>query len=66
MKALFAALTMAFFRLPTLQTSLQPLNEKSPDLRSRLSLVAGSGEISNLDLLRDLNKIVKFLNVYRE
>lgn len=30
MKALFAALTTVFFRLPALQTSLQPLNEKSP------------------------------------
>ena len=41
---------------------LMKVISKSPDLRSRLSLVAGEGEISNFDLVKDLAKVVDYLN----
>ena len=31
-----------------------------------LALVAGPGEISNFDLMKDIGKLIDFLNIYQE
>lgn len=49
------------FSLHGLSRTLEAMNEKSPDLRPRLSLVAGIREISNFNLLKDLIKIFDYL-----
>jgi hypothetical protein len=57
-------LTPVFFCVPALQTSLQPLNEKSlPNRVRRAFLVDKVIEISNLELVKDLEKIVDFLTI---
>jgi len=38
------------------------LKTKSPDLRSRLSLVDYTFEISNLELLKDLAEVLDFID----
>jgi len=49
-----------------LQTSLQPLNEKSPlyatGERKAFSSSGGVGEISNFELVKDLAEVIDFLS----
>jgi len=58
-KLVFDALTMFFlFTLAFKSKHLTLLKIKSPDLRSRLSLVDKVIEISNLELVKDLAKVI--------
>ena len=61
-KPVFALLTTSFlFTVPYKNKFLTGLKTNSPDLRSRLSFVDKVIEISNLDLVKGLRKVVDYL-----
>ena len=62
-KSLLPAAISPFPILPNMKASFQPcIIEKAQHFRVRLFVVAGSGEISNFECVKDLAKVVDYLS----